>query len=68
MTANTFHKPQYGVWAGNNQGHKPDLDRCAAEVPHNPGGWYTVQCGRKRGHGPEGAFCKQHAKKHEATP
>ncbi len=35
--------------------------RCIAEV-HNPLSWLYAQCVRRRGHGPGGAFCKQHAK------
>ena len=35
-----------------------DATRCAAEVWD---GYETRQCARKRGHGPHGAYCKQHA-------
>jgi hypothetical protein len=35
-----------------------DLERCAARISRHP--WHTDQCQRKRGHGPAGAYCKQH--------
>jgi hypothetical protein len=53
------YKTEYGAWAGHPEGNKPDLERCC-ETLHgrfNPGGY---QCTRKRGHGPDGAYCKQH--------
>lgn len=28
-------------------------------------GWHLNQCSRKRGHGIDGLYCKQHARKHE---
>jgi hypothetical protein len=38
---------------------KPDFSRCAASV-HDRDGFGIYQCRRKNGHGPEGAWCKQH--------
>lgn len=35
-----------------------DPARCIRYV----GEWHFYQCTRKRGHGPEGLFCKQHGK------
>ena len=55
----SHHKDSYAAWAGNPKGHKPDPDECAATVYHNHSRMFT-QCSRKRGHGPEQAFCKQH--------
>src|SRR5262245_30865994 len=55
-------KRSYGQWAGNPKGWPEDQQRCIAEVSA-PSGWTFVQCSRKRGHGPSGAFCKQHANK-----
>lgn len=52
----------YGRWAGNPKGFPEDRERCIAEVPAPPS-WTQVQCSRKRGHGPHGMFCKQHANK-----
>lgn len=55
------HYPnRYGRWAGNSQGHEPDFARCCESLmdKYHPGGY---QCTRKRGHGPDGAYCKQHA-------
>lgn len=46
----------------------PEDPACCIE-PVTPKGWFKVrQCCRKRGHGPDGLYCRQHAKKHEATP
>lgn len=52
----------YGAWAGNPKGKKPDFTRCCAEVSSPLGnGWTNShQCNRKRGHGPNGDYCKQH--------
>lgn len=48
-----YFDPELEEWDG------PFPLRCAAVVADD------AQCSRKRGHGPEGAFCKQHAKRHE---
>lgn len=50
---------RYDQWAGNPQGVKEDVSRCAEEIMD---GYHLVQCRRKRGHGPKGMYCKQHAK------
>lgn len=42
---------------GHRHKHAPDLSRCCARVWD---GWYESQCSRKNGHGPDGAYCKQH--------
>lgn len=34
--------------------------RCVYEVGRSPS--YQRQCSRKRGHGPDGLYCKQHAR------
>jgi hypothetical protein len=54
------HRERYGQWAGNPGGHKANLERCIEEVSDN---WIYHQCSRKLGHGPEGMYCKQHAKR-----
>ncbi|KKN04963.1 hypothetical protein LCGC14_1091970 [marine sediment metagenome] len=36
---------------------------CVAEI--SEGNVYAHQCSRKRGHGPDGLYCKQHAKMEE---
>lgn len=38
-----------------------DAERCAYEVRDSTS-FYTYQCCRKPGHGPDGLYCKQHAK------
>ena len=53
----SFHKPKYGAWAGAPNGMPPDSERCAQEVSD---GWRVTQCSRKRGHGAERAYCRQH--------
>lgn len=59
---------RYNVWAGNPKGFPEILTRCVAEV-YSPVGWHSYQCSRKRGHGPNGEYCKQHAKKYRSpTP
>lgn len=52
---------RYGQWVGNERGVREDPARCIEEVPS---GWLFKQCARKRGHGPNGTYCKQHAKRH----
>jgi hypothetical protein len=52
------YKKEYGINMGR-QG--PDFSRCCVEVSASIGlhtSWY--QCNRKRGHGPNGDYCKQH--------
>ncbi len=39
-----------------------DPTRCAKIVSEPPWYLHSHQCSRKKGHGPEGSFCKQHAK------
>jgi len=56
---------RYVVWPGYSTGIHENKTRCVASVaPTYP----TVvpikfQCSRKRGHGPGGEYCRQHAKK-----
>lgn len=67
----TFDKPvgyRYGRWAGNPQGHAEDVRRCAFEVWPNERGRLHHQCERKRGYGPDGRYCKQHARLLEQKP
>lgn len=52
MELSSFHKERYGRY-----NTKADPEKCAEDVRHD---WHTAQCNRLRGHGPEGAFCKQH--------
>jgi hypothetical protein len=55
----------YGSWAGNPKGRKEDIARCIEEVwPNERMSFIAHQCQRKRGYGPDGLYCKQHAKKH----
>lgn len=54
---------RYGVSSVQPKGVRPDFTRCAQSVTPR-GGWAMSdhQCTRKNGHGPDGAFCKVHAK------
>ena len=56
---------RYGVWPGYPQGRAEDPCRCIEEISPAAGSWIPRQCSRKRGHGPDGLYCKQHAKKHQ---
>jgi hypothetical protein len=54
---------RYGEHAGSPNGHPEDLTRCVVAIFED----FTYrQCRRKRGYGPNGLFCKQHANKVEA--
>ena len=55
---------RYGAWGGNPNGTREDPERCIEEIWPVDGKWIPHQCSRKRGHGPDGLYCKQHAKKH----
>ncbi len=52
---------RYGQWAGCPQGQPENTDHCIETVSDDfspP----SRQCGRKRGHGPGGLYCKQHGR------
>jgi hypothetical protein len=51
---------KYGAWAGFPQGHKPDFTRCCETVWNRERFSRHYQCTKPRGHGPDGAYCKQH--------
>lgn len=54
-------KPRvYGAWAGNPKGNPEDPSFCIESVIGNERGAIHRQCGRKRGFGPDGLYCKQH--------
>lgn len=58
---------RYGQWAGNERGVLMDITRCVEEVWPQVG-WVPYQCTRLRGHGPDGEFCRQHAKHYAPKP
>ena len=60
MQLTSHHRQSYGNWAGRPSGSKADPTRCAQTVCANERGAIPKQCGRKRGYGPESAFCRQH--------
>ncbi len=56
----SHYAERYGSWAGQPRGNPPDFSLCCERVfgaLGSPGGH---QCNRKRGHGPDAAYCKQH--------
>uniref|UniRef100_A0A6M3JC16 Uncharacterized protein n=1 Tax=viral metagenome TaxID=1070528 RepID=A0A6M3JC16_9ZZZZ len=55
----------YGQWAGNEKGVPENIRRCIEEVCNQ---YIFYQCKRLRGHGPDGLYCKQHAKRYEVKP
>jgi hypothetical protein len=53
-------KAQYPRYYGETySSQNPKFDRCAESV-YSRDGIVSFQCQRKNGHGPEGAWCKQH--------
>ena len=56
----------YNKWGGNPKGTPEDIERCIVQVVDSMG-WASHQCYRKRGHGPDGLYCKQHGKKVECS-
>lgn len=50
---------RYGKWAGSPDGVPEDTALCVFECGVSP---HYRQCSRQRGHGPDGLYCKQHAK------
>lgn len=52
---------RYNQWAGNPKGEKEDVKRCVVEVFDKGRSILTHQCYRKRGYGPNGLLCRQHA-------
>jgi len=65
MTVIINGERRYGVWNGCLMGRPEDSTCCIEEVwPSRACGLIPHQCSRKRGHGPDGLYCKQHAKKH----
>ena len=65
MTRIISGERRYGVWGGCPQGTPEDPERCIEEFRSRITGM-PHQCTRKRG--PDGLYCKQHAKQHEANP
>jgi len=62
MSKEHKHQDRYGKWSGNPNGIEADLTRCAESVFDNQT-FLMHQCSRKNGHGPNGIYCKQHAKR-----
>lgn len=60
LECSPLYKKSYGAWAGFPSGHKPDLSRCCEGVWSRERWARQYQCTKPRGHGPDGAYCKQH--------
>lgn len=57
----SLYKERYGARASYKTGSPPDYARCCEEVAdYSTNRLHYHQCRRKRGHGPDGAYCKQH--------
>jgi hypothetical protein len=54
----------YGAWAGNAGGVKEDERLCITSV-RDKRNYISHQCPRKRGHGKDGLYCKQHGEIYE---
>ena len=63
MNATVPTERRYGVNAIRPDGISEDPTRCA-EAVWNKDDFATRQCTRKRGHGPNGDYCVQHATMH----
>ena len=60
MELTSLHLPRYGKM-GHKHGLPPKPDQCCVEITHYVGRWPEwSQCSKKRGHGPEGAYCATH--------
>ena len=58
---NDLYPDAYGKWAGRPLGARPDYERCCEQIYIRMGvGGQFSQCSRKRGHGPDEAYCKTH--------
>lgn len=68
MTRPTDQKPRrYNIWGGNPKGTAEDPTLCIKEVSDsNYRSPLFNQCRRKRGHGRDGLYCQQHAKRNPA--
>ena len=53
---------RYRRWAGNPNGTPEDPLRCIENVADGGRSVLSHQCDRRRGHGPNGEYCRQHAK------
>ena len=54
----------YRQWAGNPKGTPEDNSRCVESVPDGGRSCLFHQCSFRRGHGPDGLYCKKHAKRY----
>ena len=53
---------RYRVWGGSPGGTREDTAQCIVPVADGGRSVLTHQCYRRRGHGPEGLYCAQHAR------
>ncbi len=60
MTKISNGKRIYGAWAGDPAGTPEDTARCIEEVMGSGRDMHSYQCGKKRGHGEGGLYCRIH--------
>lgn len=53
---------RYGAWAGAPVEYPERVEDCVVEVSVGRRNALFHQCGRRRGHGPLGLYCRQHAR------
>lgn len=64
----TSRKPRrYGVTSARPNGAPEDPTKCIEGVWGGYLSMFEHQCTRKRGYGPNGLYCKQHAAKQEPS-
>jgi len=52
----------YRIWAGNPKGNKENPTKCVVSVADGGRSVLSHQCRNKRGFGPNGLYCRRHAK------
>lgn len=58
---------RYGAWSGRSDGFREDVTLCIESVYASGRILIDHQCRRRRGHGLDGLYCAQHAKRHPAA-
>lgn len=67
MTREEAKTTRYRTWAGSPKGTPYNPSTCAMDVPDTGRSVLSHQCLRKPGYGPDGLYCKQHAKWFDAA-
>lgn len=64
---NKLYPDRYGLWSGDPTGRAPNFNNCCARVSNRERFTRFFQCERKRGFGPDEAYCKQHSPEAQAN-